>query len=79
MWFPGNNPGMGHRPILFEEGALIWYDASNSTQIKKYVDNIDKFLDRKYFGLYLLLHNNFTQCIMFKNIKGLMLSTPSHL
>ncbi|KAL0848802.1 hypothetical protein ABMA28_013227 [Loxostege sticticalis] len=41
----GNNPGMGHRPILFEEGALIWYDASNSTQIKKYVDNIDKFLD----------------------------------
>ncbi|KAH9636185.1 hypothetical protein HF086_007137 [Spodoptera exigua] len=30
----GANPGMGHRPILFEEGALIWYKADNETQVK---------------------------------------------
>ncbi|KAF9819873.1 hypothetical protein SFRURICE_004227 [Spodoptera frugiperda] len=40
----GANPGMGHRPILFEEGALIWYKADNETQVKKYVDNINQFL-----------------------------------
>ncbi|CAH2236242.1 jg1265 [Pararge aegeria aegeria] len=40
----GDNPGMGHRPILFEEGALIWYKADNDTRIKKYVDNINEFL-----------------------------------
>ncbi|XP_022820822.1 sodium/potassium-transporting ATPase subunit beta-2-like [Spodoptera litura] len=40
----GANPGMGHRPILFEEGALIWYHADNETQVKKYVDNINEFL-----------------------------------
>ncbi|XP_023942958.2 sodium/potassium-transporting ATPase subunit beta-2-like [Bicyclus anynana] len=40
----GDNPGMGHRPIIFEEGALIWYKADNATQIKKYVDNLNEFL-----------------------------------
>ncbi|CAH0726366.1 unnamed protein product, partial [Brenthis ino] len=40
----GDNPGMGHRPLIYEEGALIWYDADNNTQIKKYVDNINEFL-----------------------------------
>ncbi|KAJ0181545.1 hypothetical protein K1T71_002267 [Dendrolimus kikuchii] len=40
----GNNPGMGHRPLVFTEGALIWYESGNKTQIKKYVDNIDDFL-----------------------------------
>ncbi|XP_041988741.1 sodium/potassium-transporting ATPase subunit beta-2-like [Aricia agestis] len=40
----GDNPGMGHRPLVYEEGALIWYNASNATQYKKYVDNINDFL-----------------------------------
>ncbi|CAH0404558.1 unnamed protein product [Chilo suppressalis] len=40
----GDNPGMGHRPLVFEQGALIWYHPSNSTQVKKYVDNINQFL-----------------------------------
>ncbi|KAJ2944451.1 hypothetical protein O0L34_g3791 [Tuta absoluta] len=40
----GANPGMGHRPILYEEGALIWYKADNATQVKRYVDNIEEFL-----------------------------------
>ncbi|XP_063618073.1 sodium/potassium-transporting ATPase subunit beta-1-like [Cydia splendana] len=40
----GANPGMGHRPLLYEEGALIWYDGENDTQIKRYVDNINEFL-----------------------------------
>ncbi|XP_048487504.1 sodium/potassium-transporting ATPase subunit beta-2 [Plutella xylostella] len=40
----GDNPGMGHRPIIFEEGALIWYRANDSQNIKKYTDNLDAFL-----------------------------------
>ncbi|CAG5048122.1 unnamed protein product [Parnassius apollo] len=40
----GDNPGMGHRPLIFEEGALIWYHADNDTQVQKYVANIDQFL-----------------------------------
>ncbi|XP_014360958.2 sodium/potassium-transporting ATPase subunit beta-1 [Papilio machaon] len=40
----GDNPGMGHRPLVFEEGALIWYDADNASQYDKYVRNIDQFL-----------------------------------
>ncbi|CAH2105100.1 unnamed protein product [Euphydryas editha] len=40
----GDNPGMGHRPIILENGALIWYDANNMTQINRYVENIDEFL-----------------------------------
>lgn len=39
---------MGHRPIVFEEGALIWYKVDNDTQIKKYVGNINEFLAREY-------------------------------
>ncbi|KAG6452979.1 sodium/potassium-transporting ATPase subunit beta-2-like [Manduca sexta] len=40
----GDNPGMGHRPLIYQEGALIWYNADNITHIKKYTDNIDEFL-----------------------------------
>ncbi|XP_047507404.1 sodium/potassium-transporting ATPase subunit beta-2-like [Pieris napi] len=40
----GNNPGMGHRPVVFEEGALIWYRLDNGTSYKKYTDNLDEFL-----------------------------------
>lgn len=38
---------MGHRPIIFEEGALIWYRANDSQNIKKYTDNLDAFLARE--------------------------------
>lgn len=44
----GNNPGMGHRPLILDEGALIWYKANDTNEIKKYVDNIDQFLAREY-------------------------------
>ncbi|XP_063839048.1 sodium/potassium-transporting ATPase subunit beta-2-like [Ostrinia nubilalis] len=56
----GNNPGMGHRPLLFEEGALIWYDQSNSTQVKKYVDNINEFL-APYRNKSLLINQGVNQ------------------
>ncbi|XP_053602837.1 sodium/potassium-transporting ATPase subunit beta-2-like [Plodia interpunctella] len=40
----GDNPGMGHRPLIFEEGALIWYIKGNKTQYQKYIDNLNEFL-----------------------------------
>ncbi|XP_032529889.2 sodium/potassium-transporting ATPase subunit beta-2-like [Danaus plexippus] len=40
----GNNPGMGHRPLILEEESLIWYDAKDPKTIQKYVDNISEFL-----------------------------------
>ncbi|XP_072936823.1 sodium/potassium-transporting ATPase subunit beta-2-like [Epargyreus clarus] len=56
----GDNPGMGHRPILYEEGALIWYTANNTDQVKKYVDNIDKFLE-PYNNKSLLINKGVNQ------------------
>lgn len=63
--FTGNNPGMGHRPLLIEEGALIAYKADNSTEVKKWVDNIEAFLARKffYFIIYIILSNNEAQIL----------------
>ncbi|XP_026323090.1 sodium/potassium-transporting ATPase subunit beta-2-like [Hyposmocoma kahamanoa] len=40
----GNNPGMGHRPVVAEDYGLIVYNATNRTQVQKYVNNIDQFL-----------------------------------
>ncbi|KAJ8729742.1 hypothetical protein PYW08_001323 [Mythimna loreyi] len=56
----GAYPGMGHRPILFEEGALIWYHADNDTQVKKYVKNIDEFL-APYNNKSLLINKGVNQ------------------
>ncbi|XP_050685615.1 sodium/potassium-transporting ATPase subunit beta-2-like [Leptidea sinapis] len=41
----GDNPGMGHRPIVYEEGALIWFKRDNTTTYKKYIDSINEFLE----------------------------------
>ncbi|KAM3959168.1 sodium/potassium-transporting ATPase subunit beta-2 [Aphomia sociella] len=56
----GDNPGMGHRPLVFEEGALIWYSADNMTQVKKYVDNINEFL-APYENKTLLINKGVNQ------------------
>ncbi|CAB3231535.1 unnamed protein product [Arctia plantaginis] len=56
----GANPGMGHRPLLFEEGALIWYNATNSTHVQKYVDNINDFL-APYNNKTLLINKGVNQ------------------
>ncbi|XP_059050416.1 sodium/potassium-transporting ATPase subunit beta-2-like [Achroia grisella] len=56
----GDNPGMGHRPLVFEEGALIWYKADNATQVKKYVDNINAFL-APYENKSLLINGGVNQ------------------
>ncbi|KAJ8929761.1 hypothetical protein NQ314_017518 [Rhamnusium bicolor] len=46
----GINPGLGFRPIASrtEEGSLIWYNTSNQTTTNKWVDLVDKFLERKF-------------------------------
>ncbi|XP_045510912.1 sodium/potassium-transporting ATPase subunit beta-2-like [Colias croceus] len=56
----GNNPGMGHRPIIFEEGALIWYKLDNKTTYKKYTDNIEEFL-APYKNKSLLVNQGLNQ------------------
>lgn len=35
---------MGHRPVVVEDYGLIVYNATNRTQVQKYIDNIDEFL-----------------------------------
>lgn len=47
----GTNPGLGFRPISShtEEGSLIWYNLTNRNTSEKWVDLVDKFLERKYF------------------------------
>lgn len=46
----GTNPGVGFRPISDDvtEASLIWYNAANKTEVTKWVDLINRFLDRKY-------------------------------
>lgn len=43
----GTNPGLGFRPISdeVEQGSLIWYDASNQTQINYWTGILDRFMD----------------------------------
>lgn len=42
----GTNPGLGFRPMSHnvDQGSLIWYDASNQTQIGYWVTLLDDFL-----------------------------------
>lgn len=43
----GNNPGMGYRPYsdnVDEKGALIWYVASNQTNVDMWTASLDRFL-----------------------------------
>lgn len=51
----GVNPGLGFRPLPDDpdEGSLIWYEASNQTQVKIWTDRLDKFLERKSILVFL--------------------------
>jgi sodium/potassium-transporting ATPase subunit beta len=42
----GTNPGLGFRPLPedVEQGSLIWYDASNQTQITYWTKILDRFM-----------------------------------
>lgn len=42
----GINPGLGFRPISqdIDQGSLIWYDASNQTQIVYWTKILDGFM-----------------------------------
>lgn len=42
----GTTPGMGFRPISdnADERSLIWYSASNETEVEKWIQILDKFL-----------------------------------
>ncbi|XP_043274647.1 sodium/potassium-transporting ATPase subunit beta-2-like [Venturia canescens] len=42
----GTNPGLGFRPLprIPEARSLIWYNATNATQVDDWVSNIDEFL-----------------------------------
>ncbi|XP_015189132.1 PREDICTED: sodium/potassium-transporting ATPase subunit beta-2-like [Polistes dominula] len=42
----GTNPGLGFRPMSEnpDERSLIWYTASNATEVKKWTKLLDKFL-----------------------------------
>ena len=46
----GTNPGLGVRPIpdIVEHGSLIWYNATNSTDVELWVNRIDIFLESKF-------------------------------
>ncbi|XP_046676303.1 sodium/potassium-transporting ATPase subunit beta-2-like [Homalodisca vitripennis] len=43
----GTNPGMGYRPMAveIEKGSLIWYSASNSSNVDTWVHSLNNFLD----------------------------------
>ncbi|KAL2719454.1 sodium/potassium-transporting ATPase subunit beta-2-like [Vespula squamosa] len=43
----GTNPGLGFRPISDnpDERSLIWYTASNATEVEKWTKILDKFLE----------------------------------
>ncbi|XP_076255063.1 sodium/potassium-transporting ATPase subunit beta-2-like isoform X1 [Rhynchophorus ferrugineus] len=46
----GTNPGLGFRPMPNNtESALIWFQGSNRTNYKPWVDNLLEFLDNYYF------------------------------
>ncbi|XP_046412335.1 sodium/potassium-transporting ATPase subunit beta-2-like isoform X1 [Neodiprion fabricii] len=43
----GTSPGLGFRPISddINQGSLVWYNTSNSSDVKTWKKRIDKFLD----------------------------------
>lgn len=45
--------GLGFRPISDEvsAGALIWYQAANESNYRRWTDQLDKFLERMYITL----------------------------
>jgi sodium/potassium-transporting ATPase subunit beta len=65
----GTNPGLGFRPMSHnvDQGSLIWYDASNQTQIGYWVTLLDDFLEGLCNDLGSLL--NFIEFLL-KEYKG---------
>ncbi|XP_046735931.1 sodium/potassium-transporting ATPase subunit beta-2-like isoform X1 [Diprion similis] len=43
----GTSPGLGFRPISddIDQGSLVWYNATNSSNVRTWKKRIDKFLD----------------------------------
>lgn len=57
----GSNPGLGYRPYADGEGkeasSLVWYMASNQTNIKQWTSSLDNFLAGmlvKYLTYYFI-------------------------
>ncbi|XP_032668439.1 sodium/potassium-transporting ATPase subunit beta-2-like [Odontomachus brunneus] len=60
----GTNPGLGFRPIAenADERSLIWYKASNATEVQKWTQLLDTFLEQ-YIDPSLLPDGGRTQQI----------------
>lgn len=59
----GVNPGLGFRPISTntDEGSLIWYNKTNNKTSEKWVELVNRFLERKSLE-FLILHEIFRSC-----------------
>ncbi|XP_011054947.1 PREDICTED: sodium/potassium-transporting ATPase subunit beta-2-like [Acromyrmex echinatior] len=64
----GTNPGLGFRPISDnpDERSLVWYSASNATDIQKWTKRLDKFLEN-YINPSLLSNGGRNQQICSYN------------
>ena len=49
LFITGTNPGLGFRPLSdrTEDGSLVWYKSKNQTQVQKWANLLDDFLERK--------------------------------
>lgn len=56
----GVNPGLGFRPMPAEvdQGSLIWYDASNQTQISEWTSILDDFMEGPNRIIAIFTHAN---------------------
>lgn len=54
----GINPGLGFRPISqdVDQGSLIWYDASNQTQIIYWTKILDGFMQGWFAAIFLSVY-----------------------
>jgi sodium/potassium-transporting ATPase subunit beta len=61
----GTNPGLGFRPLPddVQQGSLIWYDASNQTQITYWTKILDRFM-KGFYNLNRLKVSNFYQNVI---------------
>ena len=49
--------GLGFRPISenADERSLVWYSASNSTQVAKWTNRLDIFLESKFMTKFIFI------------------------
>lgn len=57
----GVNPGLGFRPISSntDEGSLIWYNKTNHTTTEKWINLVNRFLERKFLDSLHTLRSYF--------------------